>query len=61
LSDKACRNCRFISKGPVCPNCKSTALSDDWVGLVIVVDPARSEIGKKIGVTEPGKYAIRVR
>jgi len=61
LIDKACRNCHLMSKGPICPNCKSTGLSDDWVGLVIIIEPTKSEIGKKIGATGPGKYAIRVR
>jgi len=61
LTDKACKNCRFISNGPVCPNCKSTNLSDDWSGLVVIMDPANSEVAKKMGISEPGRYALRVR
>jgi DNA-directed RNA polymerase subunit E" len=61
LTDKACKNCRFISNGPVCPNCKSTNLSDDWSGLVIVTDPAVSEVAKRMGIKAPGRYALRVR
>jgi DNA-directed RNA polymerase subunit E" len=61
LGEKACKNCRMISAGPVCPNCKSTNLSDDWTGLVIVIDPNNSEIAKKMVIKIPGKYAIRVR
>jgi DNA-directed RNA polymerase subunit E" len=61
LGEKACKNCRMISAGPVCPNCKSTNLSDDWTGVVIVVDPNNSEIAKKMIIKTPGKYAIRVR
>jgi DNA-directed RNA polymerase subunit E" len=61
LTDKACKNCRFISNGPVCPNCKSTNLSDDWSGLVVIMDPASSEVAKRMGITAPGRYAIRVR
>jgi len=61
LTDKACKNCRFISSGAVCPNCKSTNLSDDWSGLVIVLDPSNSEVAKKMGITSAGRYALRVR
>jgi DNA-directed RNA polymerase subunit E" len=61
LKEKACKNCRFISNGSVCPNCKSSNLSDDWTGLVIVLDAERSEIAKKMRVKSPGRYAVRVR
>jgi DNA-directed RNA polymerase subunit E" len=61
LTDKACKNCRFISNGPLCPNCKSTNLSDDWSGLVVIMDPANSEVAKRMGITAPGRYALRVR
>ncbi len=61
MKEKACKNCRFISNGSVCPNCKSSNLSDDWTGLVIVLDAERSEIAKKMRVKSPGRYAVRVR
>ena len=61
MTDKACKNCRFISNGPVCPNCKSTNLSDDWSGLVIIVEPATSEVAKRMGIKAAGRYALRVR
>jgi DNA-directed RNA polymerase subunit E" len=61
LTDKACKNCKFISKGSVCPNCKSTNLSDDWSGLVVIMDPANSEVAKRMGISAPGRYALRVR
>jgi len=61
LTEKACKNCRYISNGPVCPNCKSTNLSEDWTGLVIIIDPGKSEIAKKMGIKAAGHYAVRVR
>lgn len=61
MTEKACKVCRFVSNGPVCPNCKSTSLSDDWSGIVVVIDPALSEIAKRMGIKSPGRYAIRVR
>ena len=61
MTEKACKNCRYISNGPVCPNCKSTNLSDDWTGLAVIIDPDKSEIAKMMRVKAPGRYAIRVR
>ena len=61
MTDKACKNCRYISNGPVCPNCKSTNLSDDWSGLVVIVEPTTSEVAKRMGIAGPGRYALRVR
>jgi len=61
LTDKACKNCRFISSGPVCPNCKSTNLSDDWSGLVVIMDPVTSEVAKRMDIKAAGRYALRVR
>jgi DNA-directed RNA polymerase subunit E" len=61
LTEKACKNCRFVSNGPICPNCKSTNLSDDWSGLVVVIDAATSEVAKKMGIKAAGRYALRVR
>jgi DNA-directed RNA polymerase subunit E" len=36
-------------------------LSDDWSGLIVIIDPAASEVAKKMGITKAGRYAIRVR
>lgn len=61
MTDKACKNCKFISNGPICPNCKSTNLSDDWSGLVVIMDPSASEVAKRMGIKAAGRYALRVR
>ena len=61
MTDKAYKNCKFISNGPVCPNCKSTNLSDDWSGLVVIIDAENSEVAKRMGINAPGRYALRVR
>lgn len=61
MTEKACKNCHLVSNGPVCPNCKSSNLSDDWSGLVVILDPSISEVGKKMGIKSAGRYALRVR
>jgi DNA-directed RNA polymerase subunit E" len=35
-------------------------LTPDWTGVVIVADPQNSAIAKTLGITEKGKYAIRI-
>jgi len=56
----ACRRCKGLSTGRVCPNCNSTDLSAEWSGLVIIIDPERSEVAKTLNITKPGRYALKV-
>ncbi|MGB0856115.1 MAG: transcription elongation factor subunit Spt4, partial [Nitrosopumilus sp.] len=37
--EMACRKCKFVTTGKVCPVCKSSDLTPDWNGIVLVVDP----------------------
>jgi DNA-directed RNA polymerase subunit E" len=61
MSEKACRECNTLTKEPVCPNCKSTNLSDDHSGVIIIIDPEHSTIAKLMKVTKKGRYALKVR
>ena len=61
MSEKACSTCHFLTKDNVCPKCRSTSLSDDFGGLVIVFDVEESAIGKAMKVTAKGRYALKVR
>ena len=56
----ACRKCKFVTTGKVCPVCKSSDLTPDWSGVALVVDPSHSQIARTLGITEKGKYALRV-
>ncbi|MCV0431593.1 MAG: transcription elongation factor Spt4 [Nitrosopumilus sp.] len=58
--EMACRKCKFVTTGKVCSACKSSDLTPDWSGIVLVVDPTNSEISKTLGITQKGKYAIKV-
>lgn len=44
----------------VCPMCHSPT-SKTWQGYVIIQDPKRSRIARKMNITAPGKYALKVR
>lgn len=61
MVERACRNCRLISERSVCPDCKSTDLSDDFSGLVMILDPANSAIGQIMNIEKKGRYAVRIR
>jgi DNA-directed RNA polymerase subunit E" len=61
MKQKACRDCRLITTTNLCPNCKTSSLSEDWVGELIIFNPEKSQIAKIAGITKPGKYAILVR
>ena len=61
MPEKACNKCHKITTGSVCPRCKTTSLSDDFSGLVIIIDPEESEIAKAMEINEKGRYALRVR
>lgn len=46
---------------PRAPAAAGTTMSDDWAGYTIVIDPDNSEIAKRLNITKPGKYALKVR
>ena len=60
MREMACRRCKGVTTGKVCPACKSSDLTPDWNGIVLVVDPTNSEISRTLGITQRGKYAIKV-
>ncbi len=56
----ACRQCKCVTTFKVCPTCKSSDLTPDWHGVVLVADPSESRIAKTLGITVKGKYALKV-
>ena len=61
MQGKACRNCRkVIEEGSKCPNCGEESFTTFWRGFVMLINPEQSEIAKKMGIEQPGKYALRL-
>ena len=60
MAEKACKICRRLVKSNFCPVCKTSELTKNWKGILVVID-ANSEIAKEAGITAPGKYAVRVK
>ena len=67
---RACKNCNFIedeahdkdwkSRGYACTRCGGET-TREWQGLLAVVDFEKSAIAKEMGISENGRYALRVR
>jgi DNA-directed RNA polymerase subunit E" len=56
-----CRQCHRVVDGESCVVCGSTNLSVDWAGYLVIIDPAHSDIAKKMNIDLPGRYALKVR
>lgn len=59
-----CRECHRVQESgeqESCVSCGSTSLTEDWAGYVIISHPDESAIAEEMQVTEPGKYALKVR
>jgi transcription elongation factor SPT4 len=56
----ACKKCKAITIGKVCPVCKSSDLSSGWSGIILVFDPSKSQIASTLEITAPHKYALKV-
>ena len=60
VKELACRKCKCITTGKVCPACKSSDLTANWDGLVVIANPETSRIAKTLKITVKGKYALKV-
>jgi len=60
MKELACRKCHMLTTEKKCPNDGSTELSGEWSGLVIVLDPKKSQVAQTLGIKVPGRYALKV-
>ena len=60
VREMACRKCKFVTVGKGCPACKSSDLTPDWQGVVLIVNPEGSRIASTLGISVKGKYALKV-
>ncbi len=61
MKKKACKKCKLFVEGPECPICKGKSFSTNWQGRISILDPQKSDIAKKIGITVKGEYTIKVK
>jgi DNA-directed RNA polymerase subunit E" len=59
---KACRKCKALVPLEVkkCPVCGGNSFTKFWRGMLIVIDPDRSEVARITGIQYPGMYAIAI-
>lgn len=57
---RACKTCSLLVEEQTCPRCNGQT-SKEWQGYVIILDASKSEIAKRMRITQNGKYALRVR
>ena len=59
---KACLNCgRLVPKdAEKCPYCGSKEFTENYKGVVFILDPEKSKIAKILGKNEEGIYALRI-
>lgn len=61
MPEKACRQCRkIVDNEDKCPICGSSQFTTFWRGFVMIIDPEKSEIAKKMGIPNNGKHALRM-
>ena len=60
VKELACRKCKCVTIGKVCQACKSSDLTPDWEGIIVVANPEESRIAKTLKITVKGKYALKV-
>ncbi len=60
MAKKACKNCKILVEGNVCPICKGNQFVDNWKGKLVIFDADKSEIAKRVGIKVKGEYAIKV-
>lgn len=58
MASRACKQCKRILAGKMCPVCKIEG-SRSYQGVIVVFD-TNSELAKKMGITAPGQYALKV-
>jgi DNA-directed RNA polymerase subunit E" len=59
---KACKLCNLIvEEGDKCPNCGSKELTDSFKGRAVILNPEKSEVGKRLDLKQKGNYAIKTR
>ena len=58
----ACGECHRILEDGIdeCNAHPDAHCTGDWQGYVVILNPSRSEIAKKLNVETPGNYALKV-
>ena len=62
VKQKACKVCNAIYEtGDKCPKCGSKESTEGFKGKIVVLDPEKSEIAKRLNLKDKGNFAIKTR
>jgi len=63
LKRKVCTKCKAILpyNTQKCPYCGNTVFGEEFIGMVGIIDPEKSEIAKKLGIKQQGFFALKVK
>jgi len=61
MKKKICRNCKLFVEDVSCPICKGNQFNSSWQGRINILDCNNSVVGKKMGISANGEYAIKTR
>lgn len=61
MTKKACKNCHKVTESSTCPACGSAELSSRFSGVVLIFDPEKSEVAKRLSIKTKGEYALIVQ
>lgn len=61
MKQKACKICNKIYEGDKCPKCESKESTESFKGRIVVLNPEKSEIAKKLNIKSKGNFAIKTR
>ena len=59
MGNMACPKCKRILSTSTCPVHKDAKLVENWKGRIIIIEPAQSELAKRIDKHESGEYALK--
>jgi len=61
VKPRACKICKTLHEEDKCPKCASKEHTEGFKGRIVVINPEKSEIAKKLNLKEKGNFAIKTR
>jgi DNA-directed RNA polymerase subunit E" len=60
---KACVKCKTLVQDgvEVCPVCGSREFTEEWDGIVGILNPEKSEVARILSIKQKGLFSIKVR
>lgn len=58
---KACKLCNKIFEGEKCPSCESREFTEAFKGRIVIMNPEKSEIAKKLNLQKKGNFALKTK